>query len=271
MGDRRSFNSKKDLTQKISKSVFVTNFPDHFSARDLWNVCVAYGKVIDVYIPVKKSKAGKKFAFVRFVKIGRLRLHANVVRFQREVKATPSQPKKGIDGVSKNSFASILKSANHVHSSSHESVPAIVLDDSCLKENDFSCSLMGKVKDINVLANLHLTFANEGFENVKLSYFGGYWVLIESVSMALKEKISNHVGVASFWNDVWLSESPLKQCFPRLFALKDDKIVLVFDKLNDPSLIESFRRTPRGVIEDSQLNSLAENLAGVILTSQNDT
>ncbi|GKF84931.1 RNA-directed DNA polymerase, eukaryota [Tanacetum coccineum] len=89
--------------------------------------------------------------------------------------------------------------------------------------------------------------------------------------MALKEKISNHVGVASFWNDVWLSESPLKQCFPRLFALKDDKIVLVFDKLNDPSLIESFRRTPRGVIEDSQLNSLAENLAGVILTSQNDT
>nr|GEY59725.1 RNA-directed DNA polymerase, eukaryota, reverse transcriptase zinc-binding domain protein [Tanacetum cinerariifolium] len=32
---------------KISNSVFVTNFPDHFSARDLWNVCNAYGKVID--------------------------------------------------------------------------------------------------------------------------------------------------------------------------------------------------------------------------------
>ncbi|GJW17162.1 RNA-directed DNA polymerase, eukaryota [Tanacetum coccineum] len=217
MGDRRSFDSKEDLTQKISKSVFVTNFSDHFSARDLWNVCVAYGKVIDVYIPVKKSKAGKKFAFVRFLKvdnldrlidnlctiwIGRLRLHANVVRFQREVKAISSQPKKGIDGVSKNSFASILKSPNHVHSSSHESAPAIVLDDSCITENDFSCSLMGKVQDINVLANLHLTFANEGFENVKLSYLGGYWVLIESVFMALKEKISNHVGVASWFQEL---------------------------------------------------------------------
>ncbi|GJS42967.1 RNA-directed DNA polymerase, eukaryota, partial [Tanacetum coccineum] len=59
MGDRRPFNSKEDLTQKISTSVFVTNFPDHYTARDLWNVCLAYGKVIDVYIPFKKSKAGK--------------------------------------------------------------------------------------------------------------------------------------------------------------------------------------------------------------------
>ncbi|GKD13155.1 RNA-directed DNA polymerase, eukaryota, partial [Tanacetum coccineum] len=72
MGDRCPFNSKEDLTQKISTSVFVTNFPDHCTARDLWNVCLAYGKVIDVYIPFKKSKAGKKFAFVRFLKVDNL-------------------------------------------------------------------------------------------------------------------------------------------------------------------------------------------------------
>ncbi|GJS02775.1 reverse transcriptase domain-containing protein [Tanacetum coccineum] len=57
MGDSRSFKSKEDLTQRISKSVFVTNFPDHFSARDLWNVCTAYGKVIDVYIPLMSHPA----------------------------------------------------------------------------------------------------------------------------------------------------------------------------------------------------------------------
>nr|GEY17151.1 RNA-directed DNA polymerase, eukaryota [Tanacetum cinerariifolium] len=51
---------------------------------------------------------------------------------------------------------------------------------------------------------------------------------------------------------------------------EDDKLVSVFDKLNDPSLIESFRRTPRGGIEDSQLHSFAENVVGVILSSQND-
>nr|GEZ89329.1 RNA-directed DNA polymerase, eukaryota [Tanacetum cinerariifolium] len=41
---------------KISNSVFVTNFPEHFSSQDLWKVCNAYGKVIDVYIPHKNQK-----------------------------------------------------------------------------------------------------------------------------------------------------------------------------------------------------------------------
>ncbi|GKB88906.1 RNA-directed DNA polymerase, eukaryota [Tanacetum coccineum] len=53
----------------ISKSVYVTNFPDSTSARDLWKVCSAYGTVVDVFIPFKKSKAGKRFAFVRFIKV----------------------------------------------------------------------------------------------------------------------------------------------------------------------------------------------------------
>ncbi|GJZ00392.1 RNA-directed DNA polymerase, eukaryota [Tanacetum coccineum] len=55
-GDKRSFLSKEDLTGKISKTIFVTNFPDHITARDLWNVCTAYGKVVDVYIPLKRSQ-----------------------------------------------------------------------------------------------------------------------------------------------------------------------------------------------------------------------
>nr|GFD01513.1 RNA-directed DNA polymerase, eukaryota, nucleotide-binding alpha-beta plait domain protein [Tanacetum cinerariifolium] len=70
MNDRhRSFKSKEDLTKKISHSIFVTNFPDSITSRDLWRECNAYGTVVDVFIPFKKSKAGKRFAFVRFVKV----------------------------------------------------------------------------------------------------------------------------------------------------------------------------------------------------------
>nr|GFA80377.1 DIE2/ALG10 family [Tanacetum cinerariifolium] len=94
--------------------------------------------------------------------IGRLRLHDNVVRFQRESGAYSSQPKKGNEGFVKRSFAYVLKSGNHVPIMAHDSAPAIVLDDSCIMEKDFSCSLMRKVKDINVLSNLYLTFTNEG-------------------------------------------------------------------------------------------------------------
>ncbi|GJZ82083.1 RNA-directed DNA polymerase, eukaryota [Tanacetum coccineum] len=176
MGDLHSFNSKEDQTQKISKSVFVTNFLDDYCARDLWNVCVAYGKVIDVYISVKKSKAGKRFAFVRFLKvdnldrlidnlctiwIGRVRLHANAFRFQKEPRNYISQPKKVNKGIVKNSFATVLKT--------------------------------GKIKDINALSNLYLILANEGFENVKLTYLGGFWVFLEIDSLASKEKIRKHV------------------------------------------------------------------------------
>nr|GEZ44011.1 hypothetical protein [Tanacetum cinerariifolium] len=243
--------SMKDLTQRISKSVFITNFPDHFSARDLWNVCVAY--------------AGKKFAFVRFMKvdnvdrlienlctiwIGSYCLRANPVRFQRDPLTSNSQLKKRIVVDNKNSFASVLKAGNHkpVMSSepspaivldescvsekdlscslvgkikdinalsniyvilanegnhkpvmSSEPSPAIVLDESCVSEKDLSCSLVGKIKDINALSNIYVILANEGFDNVSLTYLGGYWVLINVESISSEEKLSKHVGVASWF------------------------------------------------------------------------
>nr|GEZ89271.1 uncharacterized mitochondrial protein AtMg00810-like [Tanacetum cinerariifolium] len=56
----------------ISHSIYVTNFPDSATSRDLWNACSVYGTVVDVFIPLKKSKVGKRFAFVRFVKVHNL-------------------------------------------------------------------------------------------------------------------------------------------------------------------------------------------------------
>ncbi|GKF30197.1 RNA-directed DNA polymerase, eukaryota, partial [Tanacetum coccineum] len=190
-----SYNSKEDQAQKISKSVFVTNFPDHFTAHDLWNVCMAYGNVIDVFIPFKKSKADKRFAFVRFIRvvnldrlienfctiwIGRLRLHATTVKYQREPRSNVSQPNKLYEGSAKNTFAVVLKTGTVNPSLSATSSPAIVLVDSCLIERDFTCSLMGKIKDINAISNLYSILSNEGFENVKVSYLGGLWVLLET-------------------------------------------------------------------------------------------
>nr|GEX85037.1 putative F-box domain-containing protein [Tanacetum cinerariifolium] len=51
--------SNEDRIQKISHSIFVTNFPDSINLRDLWRECIAYGTVVDVFIPLKKSQAGK--------------------------------------------------------------------------------------------------------------------------------------------------------------------------------------------------------------------
>nr|GFB34364.1 RNA-directed DNA polymerase, eukaryota, nucleotide-binding alpha-beta plait domain protein [Tanacetum cinerariifolium] len=73
------------------------------------------------------------------------------------------------------------------------STPAIILNDLCIKERDFSCSLMGKIKDINAISNLYNILANEGFDTVKLSYLGGYWVLLDMESVSSNEKLSSHV------------------------------------------------------------------------------
>ncbi|GJT04859.1 uncharacterized oxidoreductase-like protein [Tanacetum coccineum] len=160
INNRSFFSSKEDQALKISKSVFITNFPNHFTACNLLNVCLAYGNVIDVDIPSKKSKA--------------------------------------VTGVTvSNSFAAVLKSGTPNPNLDTESSPAIVFDDSCIMERDFSSSLLGKIKDINALSNHYIILANEGFEKVKLSYLGGHWILLEMDSVASKEKIINHVGVGS--------------------------------------------------------------------------
>nr|GEX15854.1 hypothetical protein [Tanacetum cinerariifolium] len=71
---------------------------DHAKAKDLWNVCKQYGQVVDAFIPDRKSKAGKRYGFVQFIRVydvdrlvsnlctlwmGSHRLHVNVARFMR--------------------------------------------------------------------------------------------------------------------------------------------------------------------------------------------
>ncbi|GKA97169.1 RNA-directed DNA polymerase, eukaryota, nucleotide-binding alpha-beta plait domain protein [Tanacetum coccineum] len=214
MGDqnRRFHNSFESQTQKISKSVFVTNFPDTTTARDLWKTCSAYGTVVDVFIPFKRSKAGKKFAFVRFIKvtnldrlvenlctiwIGRFHLYANLVRFDRPQKPNSTSFKETTPVAHKISFASVLKEDHVVNSDS-----ALVLDESCIIERHLNLSLMGKVKEVSAIPNLPVMITKEGFQNVKFNYLGGLWILFEFESISIKDKFLAHTGVGSWFSTI---------------------------------------------------------------------
>ncbi|GKF19239.1 RNA-directed DNA polymerase, eukaryota, nucleotide-binding alpha-beta plait domain protein [Tanacetum coccineum] len=207
------FRSNVDQARMISKSIFVTNFPDSTTSKDLWSVCQAYGAVVDVYIPNRKSKAGKRFAFVRFIKvdnvdrlvgnlctlwIGRMHLHANVVRFERSPlnPSRPSQPNKPVTPVGR-SFVSALKGTTYVHATT-TSAPAMVLDDSCVVKRDLQNYVMGEVKQFSSISNLRTLLLAEGFHNVKLAYIGGLWVMVELESSKVKTKFMKHVGVGSW-------------------------------------------------------------------------
>nr|GEV34272.1 RNA-directed DNA polymerase, eukaryota, nucleotide-binding alpha-beta plait domain protein [Tanacetum cinerariifolium] len=168
--------------------------------NDLWKVCNDYGTVVDVVIPNKKSKAGKRFAFLRFIKvinldrliedlktiwIGRFHLFANPVRFERPNKLVfPTYKDMHVAPSISTGFRQ-PKAQDHagsyvnvVNGSSTAAVPgpfissasALMLDDSCVVKRDLLKYAIGKVKDVNFIPNLRTLLMDEGFSDVKLKY-----------------------------------------------------------------------------------------------------
>nr|GEV32198.1 hypothetical protein [Tanacetum cinerariifolium] len=200
--------------------------------RGVWfvkNVCGKVGTLADVYIAKRKNHLGQMFAFCRYIKVAnsktlidslskvwirKLHLHANVAKFDRNVSIVPShvgekvrnnsQPNKGFlngvmnMGAAKSFFSSVLNAGRN-SKSVMAPPPPIVLGDDCILQRDFSCILMGKIKDINALSNLYVILANEGFDKVYLTYLGGFWVLIDAGSSTSEEKLLKHMGVASWF------------------------------------------------------------------------
>nr|GEZ56327.1 RNA-directed DNA polymerase, eukaryota, nucleotide-binding alpha-beta plait domain protein [Tanacetum cinerariifolium] len=144
--NKNSLQSKANQTVRISKSVFVSNFPKGCTAKDLWKVCNYYGIVVDVFIPNKKSKVGKRFAFVRFIK-------------------AKGQFQTG-------SYVNVVNGSSSVgvYGPSISSASVLVLDDSCVAEHDLSNHVMGNVKDVNSISNLRTLVMEEGFSVVNLVY-----------------------------------------------------------------------------------------------------
>nr|GEV10482.1 RNA-directed DNA polymerase, eukaryota, reverse transcriptase zinc-binding domain protein [Tanacetum cinerariifolium] len=64
-----SYRTKEDDVYKISNSVFITNFPESCSAKELFQSCKQCGHVVDTFLPNKRSKTGRSFGFVRFINV----------------------------------------------------------------------------------------------------------------------------------------------------------------------------------------------------------
>ncbi|GKC52966.1 RNA-directed DNA polymerase, eukaryota, reverse transcriptase zinc-binding domain protein, partial [Tanacetum coccineum] len=205
-----SKQSKEDDVQKVSLAVYVTNFPENFSAKDLWNAWKVYGYIVDSYIPNRKSKMGKRFGFVRFIHvkdsdrlvqnlctvwIGSFKLYANVARFDRESvknkvhsvnKETPTDTGGGnmSGGGSDRTYVNVVKN-NHIQKDINI-IPTMVLDDSCLNKEDFS----------------QLVLVKEGFVNIDLKYMGGLWVMLVFSEDVSKKAFQVNESVGSWFSQI---------------------------------------------------------------------
>ncbi|GJU03526.1 RNA-directed DNA polymerase, eukaryota, reverse transcriptase zinc-binding domain protein [Tanacetum coccineum] len=85
----------------------------------------------------------------------------------------------------------------------------------------------------------------------------------------LRIKLGNRESTL-FWEDSWCEGGRLKDRFPRAYALESCKDVTVRNKLVQPNLLFSFRRIPRGGVEQTQMNELVALMQPVILSPMQD-
>nr|GEW89979.1 RNA-directed DNA polymerase, eukaryota, reverse transcriptase zinc-binding domain protein [Tanacetum cinerariifolium] len=157
--------TKDDDVQRLSASVFVTNLPDGYGAKDLWNTCKLYGNVVDAYIPDRRSKAGKRFGFVRFIKEPMNKhIPKGIDKGPKASRFSGSKNSEGAKGMS-NPYAHVVK-GNTSHKEIIEDSPSMALDESCENQDDFSLSLLGKVKEFASLNNLKVVLVGSWFSRI---------------------------------------------------------------------------------------------------------
>ncbi|GJW89939.1 RNA-directed DNA polymerase, eukaryota, reverse transcriptase zinc-binding domain protein [Tanacetum coccineum] len=82
-------------------------------------------------------------------------------------------------------------------------------------------------------------------------------------------KLGNGVNTL-FWDVAWCGDVAFKNLVPRLYALETMKSIEVTSKLSHAGLEFSFRRNPRGGVEQAQFELLKEKVEAVILSNAND-
>ncbi|GKB34578.1 hypothetical protein Tco_0879520 [Tanacetum coccineum] len=83
---------------------------------------------------------------------------------------------------------------------------------------------------------------------------------------SIRKKVCNGL-TTLFWEDPWLDDLALKHKFSRLYALDNYKQITVVEKINHASMVDTFRRPPRGGVEEVQLRFLLSRMDGLILTN----
>nr|GEX82263.1 RNA-directed DNA polymerase, eukaryota, reverse transcriptase zinc-binding domain protein [Tanacetum cinerariifolium] len=75
---------------------------------------------------------------------------------------------------------------------------------------------------------------------------------------------------ARFWEDRWIEGDTLKKRFPRVYAHELCKAIIVAMKVTQPCLASSFRRSPRGGVEQEQFEELVTLVHDVRLVPMSD-
>ncbi|GJR98227.1 RNA-directed DNA polymerase, eukaryota, reverse transcriptase zinc-binding domain protein [Tanacetum coccineum] len=239
---RRSVFDRLGFSASNSINVYVSNFPSHLTVRELSNICGKKGKIADVFIANHKNKLGQMFGFCRFngvdnsqnlidslngVWIGKLRLHANIARFDKKEGFRPPQAnvKKFVTTAStsikrgdnsSHSFVNVVKGVSNGEKMGTGGTPvddsptvSVSQEDKCTLE----LAILGCHKDFRSIANSRIICRNEGFSGVDIKYLGGLWVLFVFKDKHVRDKFINHEGIQSWFTSLepWYDDFVLNE------------------------------------------------------------
>ncbi|GJW75101.1 RNA-directed DNA polymerase, eukaryota, reverse transcriptase zinc-binding domain protein, partial [Tanacetum coccineum] len=117
------------------------------------------------------------------------------------------------------------------------------------------------------------------FKWVKVSYPSIWLDIVKEVDLLKKRGlnllsfVNKKVGNGSdtlFWEETWHGNVAFKFLFPRAYALESCKNIDVASKLSQNSLAFTFRREPRGGVEQDQFDSLKAMVEGTSLVNIRD-
>ncbi|KAI3751195.1 hypothetical protein L2E82_22242 [Cichorium intybus] len=199
--------------KKIATTFFVGNLPANCTTSMIWRDLMKYGKIVDVYMPEKRERSGGVFAFVRFIRIhkvkemedtlnnvmiGGRKLKANIAKYARLQRpetvmdvgrrkepgnAKEKEVKVRSNGMSiGRSFKDVVnnsgvKSGEMVETKRAKIVipEAVNLGGPAWVDN----CLIGEVIDIELLSNFFSIFHNSGIAECSIKYAGGLLVILK--------------------------------------------------------------------------------------------
>ncbi|KAL4584412.1 hypothetical protein LXL04_009013 [Taraxacum kok-saghyz] len=211
-GDWRQVHKRysKDMDD-LATSFYVTNFPSHVGAKQLWSIGDKYGVVCDVYMASRLSKVGRRFLPpVRFsCKIWekgatssrgygthsgtQARVHAEAK--QKEKKGAPFKPGSG-------SYAGVLGGdpVMAVDTKRVQESKVIQLQgNEILNSLSIEPSIFAKVRFLNTIPNMLVLLREEGFDDISVKYVGGEWIYIVFESDETYSKFKKSTGIKSLF------------------------------------------------------------------------
>ncbi|GAU26825.1 hypothetical protein TSUD_289300 [Trifolium subterraneum] len=191
----RDFNKENINTLT---TFFLTNFPDSFGARAMFNAFHHYGEVKDVVIPAKRDKGGKRFGFARFDR----------VVDSREFEHTLDQIIIGRDKISakiagENSYAQAVRTGEATIKGAGQKRCVVTYEaeqDDLLR---WKKAYVGVVVNPGMTYNIQNAFHSQGYFGVKVTPLGSNLALLEGQEEGEVQALIDDV---KDWMDQWFRE-----------------------------------------------------------------